>query len=298
MAIRDQGYTPYDGDLSKGTAPALVIATTGLSLYWGYLRTKLLFIVLMIMPVLFLVISFAERVFTKMFMGGAGAEADKINGFYEYAFGYIEIWMLAILLAAAGCGVVADDMRHRTIQLYFSKPITRLDYVGGKFLSLVMLGGLVTLLPMVIIGLVRMVVFLPSTSFKGVAANIALLGLFNVILLVFMSLVVMALSCLTSRRGYVVLAFLGTILVPSVISTITSLVRKGEPWTDLLSLVGSLAVGLKVMVGYEGVPQPGELQAAGLPEYMSWAPWVVVATVALGACAIIHWRTGKLEGIA
>lgn len=296
MAIRDQGYKVYEGDLSAGSSPIWVVASTHMGLYWSLLRTKLLFIFLMIVPVLFLVFTFAEQLFTKMFGGSGGA--SKITGLYEYSFGYLQIWMLALMLAAAGCGVVADDMRYRTIQLYFSKPIRKIDYILGKYLSLIMLGSLVTLVPYLIVGGVRALLFIPRDTFGEVLTNLAALGGFNLVLLALFSAMVMALSCLTSRTGYVVLAWLGTILVPSVVATIVGLIRKDDPWPVMLSVVGNLDVGLKKLVGYQGLPVPGQLQPEPPPEYMTWAPWVILALLVAGALAIINWRTSKLEGIA
>jgi ABC-2 type transport system permease protein len=295
MSIRDQGYTRYEGDLTAGAPAFWVIATQGLSHYWGFLRTKLLFIVMLIVPVLFSIATFAEQAVRKMF-GGAGAE--QVSGFFEYAFGVSEIWMVALVFAASGCGVIAEDMRYRTIQLYFSKPITRMDYVAGKFLSLVMLGSLVSLLPYLLVGTLRALIFIPKPFFTDALKNIALLGVFNLVLLVVFSAMVMALSCLTRRTGFVVLMWLGSLLIPSMVSTGVGLARKGEAWTDLISIAASLSTTLKVMVGYTGMQAPGELAAPELPEYMTWAPWAVLVAVLVAAGSVIYWRTSKLEGIA
>lgn len=301
MAIRDQGYSLYDGDLSQGTAPALVIATNEFWLAWGYLRTKLLFIVMMVIPVLFIVVSFGERALTKFLLSGqagAGVEADKISGFFDYSMGTVEVWMLAVMLAATGCGVIADDMRHRTVQLYFSKPITRVDYVLGKFLGLVFIGSLVTFLPLVMVMGVRLALFAPSDSFGVVAYNAGMLVVFSGALLVSFSLFVMALSCLTSQRGLVMLMWLGAMIVPKVVETIASAVRQGEDWTTLLSLSGALGSALQVMVGFEGLPDPGAVGSESLPGYLGWGAWGLIVVLVAASLGVIHWRTSRLEGIA
>ncbi len=298
MAIREQGYTAYKADLHSGGPAWWVLATNGFRLYWGLIRTKLLFIALMVFPVVFTIMTFAERLFASLMGAQQGAEGDKISGLFEYAFGYVEVWMLAIMLAAAGCGVIADDIRYKTVQLYFSKPIKLSDYIAGKFLSLVMLGSLVTLLPTAFISAVRLVVFSPSEQFKDIAQNTGALFAFNLTLLVVFPLIVMALSSLTRRSGYAVLSWLATILVPSVVATVVQVVRKGEEWPELLSIVGNLAVALQVMTGFSGIPDPTALTEPELPEYMTWVPWLVLASISAGAYAIVHWRTSKLEDIA
>jgi ABC-2 type transport system permease protein len=295
MAIRDQGYTKFQGDLTAGAPAWWVIATQGLQHYWGFVRTKLLFIMMLIVPVLFSIATFAEQAVRRMF-GSAGEE--QLSGFFEYAFGVCELWMVALLFAASGCGVIADDMRHRTIQLYFSKPITRTDYVVGKFLSLVMLGGLVSILPFLFVGALRALIFIPKPFFAEAVQNIAMLGLYNLVLVTVFSAIVMALSCLSERTGLVVLCWLGTLLVPSMVSTGVGLAKKGEAWTDLLSLAASLSTALKVMVGYTSAQLPGELAGPEMPGYMTWAPWCILAAIVAGAGSIIYWRISKLEGIA
>lgn len=295
MAIRDQGYKPYEGDLGKGSHPIWVIASTYAKLYWSHLRTKLLFIVLMIVPVLFAVGSFAERMVSKVFGQGGG---DSVSGVFEYYFGLTEVWMLALMLAASGCGVVADDMRYRTIQLYFSKPIQKVDYILGKFGSLVLIGGLVTLLPYTFIAALRILFYLPKENFSDVLYKVGMLGVFNVALVVLFSSMVMALSCLTRRAGYVVLAWLGTLLVPSVVSSVVGVVKPEADWSDLLSIAGNLKAALRNLVEYTGEGVPGQEVIAEVPEYMVWGPWGIVALLLVGAYSIIYWRTSKLEGIA
>ncbi len=291
--IRDQGYKLYKGDLTAGSHPIWIIAITSMALYWGKLRTKLLFIFLMVVPVIFILLTFAEHLLTQAF--GQGGQ-DVVSGVYEYAFGYVELWMLAFMFAASGCGVVADDMRHRTIQLYFSKPIGRYDYMFGKFLSLVLLGSLVTVLPYLLVAGIRSLIFIPRETFQDVMINMGMLGLFNLTTLALFSAIVLALSCLTSRRGYVVLAWIGFMLVPSIVASIVAFVQKGAAWADLLSVTGALATALKVMVGFDKLPN--QLQAVDLPAYMDWAPWIVIAAVFAASFGVVFWRTSKLEGIA
>jgi ABC-type transport system involved in multi-copper enzyme maturation permease subunit len=296
MGIRDQGYKLYQlNPEAPGSPPFWTIALSEWRLSWGLLRTKLLFIFLMIVPVVFMLLSFGDQLL-QQFMGKG--KDMRIEGLYEYAFGYLEVWMIALMMAASGCGVVADDMRYKTIQLIFSKSVTKADYIAGKLLALVMLGALVTVLPYLLVGGLRVLLYVPKDSFQDVLKSVGMLGVYQLLLVSFLAAVVMALSCLTYRKGYVVLTFLGALLVPSVISKIAELVYKGEPWTELLSVVGNLASSLKTLVGYKGLPQLPGAPVEDLPAYMGWAPFAVLAALLVGAGAIIHWRTSKLEGIA
>lgn len=298
MSIRDQSYKNYEGTLGAGSPLWWVVATHSLRLHWHFVRSKLLLFPIYFVFILFILATFGERMLAKTFGGGLGADPEAISGFYEYALGYLQVWVVALYFASSGGGVVAEDLRYRTIQLYFSKPLGKTDYIIGKFASLFMLGSIVTLIPTLLVVLVRMLVFVPSPSFSDVALKLAAVVGYDIVMLAVMCLMMMALSSLTPRTGYVVLAWAGLMLIPSVVSTVVGLVRTGEEWPGLLSVAGSLGLGLKTLVGYEGFAQPGQLAAEALPEYMTWAPWCVVLALAAGAVGILYWRTSKLEGIA
>jgi len=299
MAIRDQGYTRYEGDLTAGSPTWWVVASNGFSLQWAYVRSKLLLFPILFVFLLFVFATFGERVLTNYFMSGQpAAQPDEISGFYEFAFGYVQIWILALYFTASGCGVIAEDLRFKTIQLYFSKPITKTDYIVGKFMSLVMFGGLVTVLPTILVGGIRMMIFAPSESFGSVALKVGGVVAYDIVLLCLFSLIVMALSALTSRTGYVVLAWAGFMLIPSLVSTIVDLVRKGEEWPELLSVAGTMGLALQSLVDFKGIPQPGQLAPAPPPDYMMWAPWLIIVALGSAAVGVLYWRTSKLEGIA
>ncbi|MEO1266591.1 MAG: hypothetical protein AAFX99_00745 [Myxococcota bacterium] len=293
MAIRDQSYTDYTGDLI-GAPPAWVIAANDLRLYWSYRRTKLLFIgaLFVMMPFVFGVL--AER----FLLGSLGVSRDNTVGMLFHWMGAAQIWMCVAFFAGVACGVIADDVRYRTIQLYFSKPIRAVDYALGKFGALMLLGSLVTLLPSMLVGALRTGVLLAAGTEPKIAVLelVGLLG-FNVIMLAVLSLVLMALSSLISRTGYVVLAWLGVILIPSMVSTTVGFVRSGEPWTELLSLSGTLWRALDILVQYKGEPV-SEGVTDLLPSYMTWAPWPVLVVVVGIAVAAVAWRLSRMEGIA
>ena len=42
-------------------------------------------------------------------------------------------FMVMLILAFAGSGIIGADRRHGALLFYLSKPITRLDYLTGKF---------------------------------------------------------------------------------------------------------------------------------------------------------------------
>ncbi|MFW9846184.1 MAG: hypothetical protein ACFFD6_05525, partial [Candidatus Thorarchaeota archaeon] len=63
------------------------------------------------------------------------------------AIGISFIWLL--LMAIVGGGLIADDKLYRTTEVYFSR-ISRLEYVLGKLMSLILFSTVVVVLPSVI----------------------------------------------------------------------------------------------------------------------------------------------------
>ncbi|HQE83206.1 MAG TPA: ABC transporter permease subunit [Candidatus Hydrogenedentes bacterium] len=47
----------------------------------------------------------------------------------------------------AGSGMICNDFSDNLIEIYFSKPLTRLDYIAGKIVTLVLVGAILTAIP-------------------------------------------------------------------------------------------------------------------------------------------------------
>jgi ABC-2 type transport system permease protein len=64
-------------------------------------------------------------------------------------FDYLSIQGPLVFLVTlyAGSGMVCNDFRDNLIEIYFSKPLTRLDYITGKIATLVLIGAMLTAIP-------------------------------------------------------------------------------------------------------------------------------------------------------
>jgi len=116
---------------------------------------------------------------------------------------FIAIW--------AGAGLVANDRRANALQIYLSKPLTRLEYIGGKLGVLVFYLTLVTLVPALLL-LLMQVLF--SGSFDFIRENLFLVPAVTLasLLRVFVSAFTMlALSALSKSSRYVAIMYAGAI---------------------------------------------------------------------------------------
>ncbi|MGB1765958.1 MAG: ABC transporter permease, partial [Poseidonia sp.] len=56
-------------------------------------------------------------------------------------------------------GVISEDRQHGTSALYFSRPVSRFDYVGMKFLSVALIQAIVVLITYVLYFLAEVVAY-------------------------------------------------------------------------------------------------------------------------------------------
>jgi len=284
MAIHDQNYTRYDGVL-RDRGAWWVIARTSLRTYLSFLRTKLMLLGLWAIgpgiAVVLVILEYAASGQLAKF-----AEPTAPSGSYVAYFLQSQVFSLAILYAASGCGVISEDLRYRTFQLFFSKPISKIDYALGKFLGLFLLGSLVSILPSILVGLLRIAFYLQNDFLKDVVKQIAIgVGLSTVITAV-MTGAVVGLSALTTRTGYVVLSWIGVVIVPLIMTGIVAVATGGADWAHLWNLTGNILVVSKSLLTEESFEGP------------IWVAYLVpLAVGALGVASMFR-RISKLEGVA
>ena len=286
MAIHDQNYVRYDGPLRENGG-WWVITTMTLQLALSFTRTKIILLLLWVMPLIMAVatmIEYAVRGQVSQLAEQGAPGAGPALFFLQSTF-----FSVAILFIAAGCSVVSDDLRHRTFQLYFSRPLARWEYGVGKFLSLFILGSFVSLLPAIILGALRLSFFARTDFFKAIAIQTGQTFLMTVICLAMLSAIVLGLSSLTRRTGYVVLSLIGALLVPLILQAIVTIATGGSDYARLWSLPGNFMMVSEMLLN---------------PEVRSemtitiWAPILLILTVTGAAIGALIRRISRLEGVA
>lgn len=111
----------------------------------------------------------------------------------------------------AGSGLIAADRRANALQVYLSKPLLRMEYIGGKFAILAVFLSFVIILPTVLL-LVMQVLLSGSLAF--VRAHIELIPAIIVAstmrVLVY-AISMLALSSLSTSTRYVAIMFTGVV---------------------------------------------------------------------------------------
>jgi ABC-2 type transport system permease protein len=159
------------------------------------------------------------------------------------------VFFVTIALA----GVIADDRRANALQLYLSKPLSRVEYVTGKLMALLAFLLFVTLVPAVVLLLLQ-VLFAGDTTF--VTGNLFLLPaivLFSLSMSLVAALAVLALSSLSRSRRFVSVLYAGTVFFTAAMVQALRAITQHDGWA-LLSPVNVLQVLGDAIFGVPGTP--------------------------------------------
>ena len=229
--IYDIGYRHYDGPRLGRRGAIGAIVGAGLRAVFGFGRSgrsKIIPWGAVILAALPAVVAVAVRVL-----------AGDILDLYDYD-GYV--WnigaLLPIFIAAQAPELVVNDIRHRVLPLYFSRPIRRIDYVAAKIAALAIGLLAITLAPVLLlfIGRVLSTDDLGAAVGEEIGAMPEIIGN-GVIHAVVLASIGLAICSLAGRRAYAAGAVLAVFLIGGVISDSFS-----ENGQDVAAFVSPLAV--------------------------------------------------------
>ena len=229
--IYDIGYRHYDGPRLGRRGAVGAIVGAGLRAVFGFGRSgrsKIIPWGAVILAALPAVVAVAVRVL-----------AGDILDLYDYD-GYV--WnigaLLPIFIAAQAPELVVNDIRHRVLPLYFSRPIRRIDYVAAKIAALAIGLLAITLAPVLLlfIGRVLSTDDLVAAVCDEIGAMPEIIGS-GAIHAVVLASIGLAICSLAGRRAYAAGAVLAVFLIGGVISDSFS-----ENGQDVAAFVSPLAV--------------------------------------------------------
>jgi hypothetical protein len=198
MAIHDQSYAPWSGTVaSRGSR---IRAMIGMELLQPFRNLWILLIIIMAFMIvgswlLLLFFAASQQVIPPQVIGNRIYR----EGFYNF---FLFSMILMVLSGTVGASLIARDLRHHALLMYFSRSITRADYLAGKFLSLVLFLLFVTLGPGLLLFMGQLGMGQEKVTFGQRLADLGAITLHSLILTVPMSAVVLAFSSVT-KRAYV-----------------------------------------------------------------------------------------------
>ncbi|WP_031508667.1 ABC transporter permease subunit [Streptomyces megasporus] len=262
-SIHNIGYRHYDGPRLGRSYARRSLLTQSLRGAYGLGRSaksKVLPFVLLAVMVLPAGILVAVAAVTP------GAKALEVQ-YTEYALMMQPV--IGLYLASQAPQSVSRDLRFRTVPLYFSRPIERVDYVAAKYAAMASALFLFVTAPLVVMYVGALLVELDfGDQTTGFLQGLAGTAVFSV-LHAGIGLVV---SALTPRRGFGVAAVIAVLTIPYFAVTTVQVIAEAQgsggavAWLGLAS-PGSLMDGfqsafLGAPTGFPGGHEPGTAVAA------------------------------------
>jgi ABC-type transport system involved in multi-copper enzyme maturation permease subunit len=301
VAIYDQSYAPWSG--SYAPRPARIWAAARPGLFQPFKSAWLLTVIILAFVIVCAWLMILLVASTQASQAGGGANVVAQLGFamgnniYRVQFfnNYFFSMILMILSVAVGAPLIASDLRHNALVMYFSRAITRGDYVAAKYLTLSLFLLFVTFGPALLLWTGQIAMGAETLTWGQRFADLGSIALHSVILVAPMAAAVLACSSLT-KRPYVAGILWSTLFFASTgFSEILWSALK-EDWCHLISWTR-----LTAHLGDQCYQKRGMaisfLDGATGPalNYGWWEPLLILAGVTAAALALVRWRVRSTE---
>ncbi|HEX9903233.1 MAG TPA: ABC transporter permease subunit [Acidobacteriota bacterium] len=285
MTIREKGYHHWDGQFIERRRPWWPITRLGIRLTFKRKFFKFVFSSSLLPAVVFLAgIYISERL--DDFQHMVRRESILLDIAPKYFGTYLTadflLFMAVIILVFCGAGLVADDLKHNTLQLYFARPLRKRDYLLGKASVVFFFLLLLTLVPGLLLIIFKLIF---SGSFRLLLENpwlpLAVLA-YSLLFTLFLTAYALLLSSLSRNGRAVSLLIFGVYLFSDMLFNILYGIFH-SPYLGLLSLRTNLRLA--------AVPLFGLKPPLGLP----WGHSYILIAVVIVLSALVLAK--KVKGV-
>ena len=236
MPIHDQGYRRYAGQREAHGRTWLVIARAGMM---ERLRERKFLGLLLFAWLPFLVR--AVQLYVAANYQQASFLAATPSMFRDF-LAQQGVFVFFITLYV-GSGLIANDRRANALQIYLSKPLSRVDYVVGKLATLLVFLTAVTWVPGILL-LIMQILFAGNLTF--LKANLFLfpaITVFAAVTVLMSSFTMLALSSLSKSRRFVAVMYAGLIFFTAAMYQALRGITGSHAWVfispgDVLDVIG------------------------------------------------------------
>jgi ABC-type transport system involved in multi-copper enzyme maturation permease subunit len=291
MAVYEQTYLPWSGISASRLSRVWALVQPGLvhpfRSFWTLIVVILAFV--LVGGWLLILFAVASSQMPQVFALGNNIYRQEFynNGLFSM--------ILAVLSCTVGASLISRDLKHHALLMYFSRAITPLDYVAGKFLTLVLFLLFVTLGPGLLLFLGQWGIGMEKLSTAERLADLGAITLHSLVLVVPMSAAVLACSSL-ARRPYVAGILWATVFFSSVMISDILVRIIGEEWCGLLSWtnltahLGNSCYAVREVKAAVPYKPPDPVLECG------WAPpLLILAGITVLSLALVRWRLRTVE---
>ena len=264
--LHDQTYRRYTGTRRPRGSAWGVIALTGLR---GLVRKKFFLAVMLFSWAQFVVRAVMLYLATNFPQMEALAPTPGIfRDFFEQ-----QGFFVFVVTVYVGAGLISTDRRVHALQIYLSKPLTRVEYIAGKLAILFVLLLVVTWIPAMTLLLLQAVFAGNLTFLRENLFLVPAMTLFGLLYALMASCTMLALSSLSTSARYVAVLYAGAVLfTEAIFGTLRNVT--GSSWLSWLSFRANLA-------------QIGDVVFRIPPRYDT--PWPVSLAIVIGVIVVSGW---------
>jgi len=308
MPIHDQGYRHWNGRLRGRIWRSLVIANCGIRLALKK-RNLIAMVLLCIVPTFYFGVAlfWVSRDPKSIEMIGrtlGEAEAwgklvgDDLQAANLWAlmfsrFMMVQLIPVGIIVTVIGPELISKDLRVQALQVYYSRPLTRVDYILGKLLIVALFVAIVTFFPAILLYLVAVALEKDIAVIGQSVQTLVGISVGSLLTALVAGVVVLACSSLSRRAGTIGIVWAMLLVLPEVAYQLVKATCQGvagtakspEDWSHLLSIRANLCQVFTKLFGLE--------RAYDLDWFTSF--FVLAAVVAL-ALGLLFRRAQVLEG--
>ena len=275
MPIKEKGYSHWDGEFSQKKLSWWPITRYGIKLSLKKKFFKLTYALALVPAVVFLVgIYLAERIedFSVIMDGGSTLIKVDPSLFKTYLTNEFLLFMIIIILVFAGAGLIADDLKYNSLQLYFSRPLRKKDYLLGKASVLGFFLLFLTLVPGLILFIMKLI-FSGGLKFFGdfPLLPLSIIG-YSIFITIYFSCYTLLLSSISKSKRYVIILIVGIYFFSDILYAIFyNIFPSRSPYFSLFSLKVNLQ---QLGAAFFGIKAPQNV------------PWIYSLIILAGICCL------------
>ncbi len=286
--IREKGYSHWAGTLCERRYPWWPITRTGIRLAFRKKAFKFVFAMAFVPSFFFLAsIYISERLedFKALVRSREALISVTPKYFNEFFTLPFFLFLIILVLAFAAAGLISDDLKHNSLQLYFSRPLHKKDYLLGKMSVVFFFVLIITALPGLVFIIFKLIF---AGSFKFFLdypwLPLSILG-YSAFLAVFFAFYVLLLSASSKNTRYVTILIFATYFFSDILFGILYETFR-KPAMALFSIRANLQ-------------QVGAFLFGQKPRYAVPAVWsfIVLAGICVLSAVILSRKTRSVEVI-
>jgi ABC-type transport system involved in multi-copper enzyme maturation permease subunit len=284
--VREKGYYHWEGQLVERRFRWWPITRTGILLAFKKRGFRFLFAGAFLPGVVLLAfIYMSENLESFQAMVRSSDRLINVTPGSFKLFFTIPLFLWLLMLVFAGSGLVADDLKHNSLQIYFSRPLRKKDYILGKMAVVFFFILAVTLVPGLLVYIFKLIF---AGSFKFFLEYpwllLSIVG-FSAFLAVFFAFYTLLLSGLSKNSRYVMILVFMVYLFSHILYGILQSIFK-TPYMALFSI-------------RENIDQVGALVFAQKPAHPVPVLWscLVLAGICGLSVIVLHRRIRGVEVI-